>query len=129
LDIFNSSSLPFFSVKVVLICSEALGLVKAGFTSGKLKVQFFSKRVRFAHTIILPFRLQQQQGAKYANISIHNTIRLHCVRALNSTFIKFEAWTQRGVEEVRSVFYKKLNMFCSTFVVTILLIVACLVMY
>ncbi len=43
LDTFNSSSLPFFSVKVVLICSEALGLVKAGLASGKLKVQIFSK--------------------------------------------------------------------------------------
>jgi hypothetical protein len=82
LDTFNSSSLPFFSVKVGLICSETLGLVKAGFTSGKLKVQKFSKRVRFAHTIILPFRLQQQQREKYAIISIHSTIALHLVGAL-----------------------------------------------
>jgi hypothetical protein len=41
LDTFNSPSLPFSSVKVVLICSERLGLVKAGLSCGKLKVQNF----------------------------------------------------------------------------------------
>jgi hypothetical protein len=56
LNTFNSSSLPFFSVKVVLNCSETFGSVKTGLSSGKLKVQKFSKRVRFAHTIILLFR-------------------------------------------------------------------------
>jgi hypothetical protein len=94
---FNSSYLPFFSVKVVLICSETFGLVKAGLTSGKLKVQKISQRVRFAHTIILPFRYQQQQRDKYADISIHSTITMHCVGALKSTLITLEAWTQRVV--------------------------------
>jgi hypothetical protein len=88
---FNSSSLPFFSVKVVLICSETFGLEKAGLTSGELKVQKISQRVRFAHTIILPFRYQQQQHDKFANVSIHSTITMHCVRALKLTFMKFEA--------------------------------------
>jgi hypothetical protein len=97
LNTFISSSLPFFSVKVVLICSERLGLVKAGLSNGKLKVQKISKRVRFAHTTILPFRYQQQQHDKYTDISIHSTITTHCMRALNSTFMKFEALTQREV--------------------------------
>ncbi len=54
---------------------------------------------------------------------------MHCVRALKSTFITFEAWTQRGGEEVRNVFYLKWNKLCSVHVITILLIVAYVVMY
>ncbi len=62
IKLFNSSFRSLFSVKVVLICSEALGLVKDGFTNGKLKVQNFSSRVHFAHTTNHSFfRYQQQQ--------------------------------------------------------------------
>jgi hypothetical protein len=76
LNTFNSSSLPVFSVKVVLICSEAFGSVKAGLSSGKLKVQKISKRVRFAHTTILPLDCNNS-SATNTQISVF-TVQSQC---------------------------------------------------
>jgi hypothetical protein len=67
LYLLNSSSLPLFSVKVVLICSETLGLVKAGFTSGKLKVQ---KNPNVFALLTRPFFLLDHNNSSATNMQI-----------------------------------------------------------